>query len=92
MREQNAHLKQTLSFDLLIATPQAILKDNGEFIKKVPFLHIIVDEAHIEQNLGCIANLGCKRITLSTSKPITSKMEQLFNMISAINPVLNEDF
>ena len=80
-----------LSFDMLIATSKALMQDDCEFIKQVPFLHIIVDDAHIPANLKCISKLACKRITLSTSNPMPNNSLQLFNLISSIQPALKED-
>jgi len=80
-------------FDVLITTVEHINNPDDPLIRKVPFLQVIVDEAHIKEHREATKKIACKRIICSTSNPMPNALPDILELVSTIDPsALNQSF
>jgi hypothetical protein len=83
---------QLYKFDVLLTTVEHINNDNDLFIRKVPFLQVIVDNSEIESHRLATNKIACKRIICSTSNPMPTNFSDMAGLLSCIDPQFIDAF
>lgn len=65
------------TFDLMLTTPEAIWADKDATLSKIPFVQIVVDEAHRPEHLAVLSKFVCKRVILKTNDPLPNNLSIL---------------
>ena len=73
-------------FDVLLTLAEHIENDSDQFLHKVPFVQVIVDNAEIKEQREATKLIACKRIICSTSNPMQRKVGDLADLVRCINP------
>jgi hypothetical protein len=73
-------------FDVLLTTVEHINNEEDVFLRKVPFMQVIVDKAEIESHRLATTKIACKRIICSTSDPMPMNVEDMAGLISCVDP------
>ena len=74
---------------VIITSFEVFMVDIAEVLKEIPFLYIVVDEAHRLKNkqtktLSMLQEHPCKRILLLTGTPIQNNTKELFTIMNFI--------
>ena len=56
------------------------------FLRNVPFMQVIVDNAEIPAQREATRHIACKRIICSTSNPMQGKVNDLADLVRCIDP------
>ena len=78
-------------FNLLITSYEVFNQDLQEMLLEVPFLYVVVDEAHRLKNkqtktLQFLKTHPCRKILLLTGTPIQNNTKELFTILNYIEP------
>lgn len=71
---------------MLLTTAEHILDESDDFVGKVPFMQVIVDNAEIEEHRLATTKIACKRIVCSTSNPMPNDISDIIDLIACIDP------
>lgn len=77
-------------FQILLTNYELFIND-FEILKKIPYQHIVLDEAHRLKNKNTkttttLNKLPCCRKTLLTGTPIQNNTKQLWTLLNFIEP------
>ena len=64
---------QLHKFNVIVTTVEHINDEEDPFIRKVPFMQVIVDRADIKEHRDATTKIACKRIICSTSNPMPTQ-------------------
>jgi len=73
-------------FDVLITTAEVVNNEEDPFLRKVPFLQVIVDDAHLKRNREATKRIACKRIICSTSNPMPDSIVDILQLVRTVDP------
>lgn len=78
-------------FNLMITSFEVFMQDLNTVIQEIPFLYIVVDEAHRLKNkqaktLKLLKDHPCKRILLLTGTPVQNNTKELWTLLNYIEP------
>ena len=86
LRGQITQRNQIMKYDVILATGSSICNSKTDLLKKLPFVQVIVDKAHLREQQESAAQILCKRVICNTSKPLKEGLHGLMQMISIVNP------
>ena len=77
---------QLYRFDVLITTVDHINNQADTFIRKVPFMQVIVDQAELKSHRAATTKIACKRIICSTSNPMPKNIVEIIDLVDCVDP------
>lgn len=86
---------QILKTHVIITSYEVFIQDY-DFMKDLPFQHIVIDEAHRLKNktskvIALLNQIVCNKITLLTGTPIQNNISELWTLLNFIEPNVFND-
>lgn len=82
---------ELFKFNLIITSFEVFMQDLNPILQEIPFIYIVVDEAHRLKNkqaktLKLLKDHPCKRILLLTGTPVQNNTKELWTLLNYIEP------